>query len=75
MYFDGASSKLGLGASVVLISLEKNTFTYSFTVNFTCTNNIEEYEALLFGLRVAMSHGIRKMHVIVDFELVVSQIN
>lgn len=52
MHFDGASSREGSGAGVVLISLEKNTFRYSFTLNFSCTNNIAEYEALLLGLRV-----------------------
>lgn len=39
MYFDGASSKegAGAGARVVFISPTKNTFRYSFTLNFTCT--------------------------------------
>lgn len=74
MYFDGASSKDGLRAGVVFISLEKNTFRYSFTLNFTCTNTIEEYEVLLLGLKVASNHGIKKMHVIGDSKLVASQI-
>lgn len=49
-------------------------FIYSFTLNFICTNNIAKYEALLLGLRVAAKHGIKKLHVIGDFEFVVSQI-
>lgn len=47
MYFDGASSKEGSGARVVFVFPKKNTFRYSFTLNFSCTKNIAEYEALL----------------------------
>ena len=74
MFFDGASSKEGLGVGVVFVSPKKNTFRYSFTLNFSCTNNIAEYEALLLGLKVVVHHGIKKLHVIGDFELVISQI-
>lgn len=64
MYVDRASSKYGLGGGAFFISVEKNTFRYSFTLNFTCTNNIVDYEALLLGLKVVASHGIKKFHVI-----------
>ena len=74
MFFDGASSKEGAGARVVFVSPEKNTFRYSFTLNFLCTNNIAEYEALLLGLKVSSHHGIKKLHVIGDSKLVISQI-
>ena len=59
---------------VVLVSSKKNTFRYSSTLNFSCTNNIVEYEALLLGLKVATHHGIKKLHVISDSKLVISQI-
>lgn len=68
------SSKEGSGVGVVFVSPEKNTFRYSFTLNFSCTNNIAEYEALFLGLKVATHHGIKKFHVTGDFELVISQI-
>ena len=74
MYFDEESSKEGSRSRVFFVSYEKNTFQYSFTFNYYCTNNIEEYEALLLGLRVATHYGIKKLHVIGDFKLVVSQI-
>ena len=51
----------------------KTTFRYSFTLNFSFTNNIVEYKALLLGLKVASHHGIKKFHVIGDSELVISQ--
>ena len=61
MYFDGASSKEGARAGVVFISLNKETFKFSFTLTSTCTNNIAKYEALLLGLKVASKHKIKKI--------------
>ena len=71
MYFDGASSKEGARVGVVFISPNKETFRFSFTLTFTCTNNIVKYEALLLGLKVAFKHRIRNFHVIGDSKLVV----
>ena len=39
------------------------------------TNNVAEYEALICGLRVADAHGVRRLRVCADSELVVKQIN
>ena len=58
----------------VFISLEKKTFRYSFTMNFNCTNNIEECEEILIGLKVAVNHGIKKINVIFDSKLGMAQI-
>ena len=66
MYFDGASSKEGVGEGVVFVSPNKKTFRFSFTLTFTCTNNIVEYEALLLRLKVASKHNINNFHVIGD---------
>lgn len=74
MHFDGASSKEGLGVGVVFVSPKNNTFIYSFTLIFLFTNNIVKYEALVLGLRVENHHGINKLHVIRDSELVTSQV-
>lgn len=38
------------------------------------TNNVAEYEALIWGLEVAAEHGIRELDVFGDSELVVRQI-
>ncbi|HET7292106.1 MAG TPA: ribonuclease HI family protein [Vicinamibacteria bacterium] len=39
------------------------------------TNNVAEYEALLHALRWALEHGIRRVAVYSDSELVVKQMN
>lgn len=41
----------------------------------TATNNVAEYEALLHGLRYALSRGARRVFVFSDSELVVKQIS
>jgi ribonuclease HI len=37
------------------------------------TNNVAEYEALVWGLRTALDHGVRRLRVAADSELVVRQ--
>lgn len=41
----------------------------------TATNNAAEYEALIWGLRTALDHGVRRLRVAADSELVVRQCN
>ncbi len=40
-----------------------------------CTNNIAEYKALILGLRGALSHGYKNIHIYMDSELLAKQIN
>ena len=40
----------------------------------TATNNVAEYQALLHALRYALDHGVRRVLVFSDSELVVKQI-
>lgn len=39
------------------------------------TNNSAEYTALLFGLRLAIQYNIKRINILLDSKLVVSQIN
>ena len=40
----------------------------------SATNNVAEYEALLWGLATALDHGVRDLRVCADSELVVKQL-
>ena len=51
MIFDGASSRESVGARVVFISPTQETISLSYKLEFETTNNVEEYEALVLGLR------------------------
>ena len=51
VYVDGASSAKGVGAEIVIITLERILLEHSFRLGFNASNNEAEYEALLAGLR------------------------
>ena len=53
MYFDGSRNKNGSGAGVMLVSLALERHYFSFRLQFSCTNNIAKYEALIQGLLVS----------------------
>jgi ribonuclease HI len=75
MYFDG-SLKLGGGsAGVLFISLRGEQLKYVFQILFEVSNNEAEYEALLHGLRLVVSLGIKRLLVCGDSLLVVQQVN
>jgi ribonuclease HI len=40
-----------------------------------CTNNTAEYKGLILGLEAALRHGCRRLHIFMDSELLVRQIN
>ena len=74
MCFDGAKSRHGAGAGIVLISPGGEEIIYSFRLEFDCTNNVAEYEALLLRLELAGDMKIKCLSVIRDSDLVVSQV-
>ena len=47
LYFDGSKTMEGSGAGCVLIDPEKNKYFLSCRLEFECTNNTAEYEALV----------------------------
>ena len=75
MHFDGSKMLAGLGAGVVLTSPTGDTVQYVLQIMYTDSNNAAEYEALLHGLRMAVSMGIQRLEVRGDSNLAISQIN
>ena len=63
MFFDGASSKEGVGFRVVFVSPCQETIPLSYKIEFEATNNVAEYEALVLGLRAAKDMGIEELSV------------
>ena len=58
----------------MLTSPEDHTFNLSIQLNFPYTNNIVEYEALLFGLSLSQEMGAESIRVIGDSNLVIKQV-
>jgi hypothetical protein len=71
LYFDGSKSKEGAGAGYVIIDPVGNKTLMACRLEFECTNNTTEYEALLQGLRKALDMNIQNLTVFGDFEIVV----
>ena len=74
LYFDGSKSKEGAGAGCIIINPEGNKTLMACRLEFECTNNIAEYEALLQGLRKALDMNIQNLVVFDDSEIVVRQV-
>ena len=72
LYFDGASNALGNGIGAILISPEGFHTPFTARLCFHCTNNMEEYEACIFGLKAAIDLGIKSLDVFGDSALFIS---
>jgi ribonuclease HI len=72
--FDGAHSSSGSSVGIVLIAPSHEATFFSYRLEFDCTNNIVEYEALIIGLDLSLDRKIKCLRVIGDSDLVVSQI-
>jgi hypothetical protein len=74
MNFDGAHSRSGKGAGIVLTSPTKQSYNFAFRLEFDATNNVAEYEALLLGLEIAKDMGIKILNIKGDSDLVILQV-
>jgi ribonuclease HI len=75
MYFDGSLKLEGAGAGVLLISPTGEELKYVLKIFWKVSNNEVEYEALLHGLRLATSLGIKRLLVYGDSAVVINQVN
>ena len=71
VFCDGSWGTFGAGASTVLISPSKIKTYYAARLEFNCTNNIAEYEALLLGLRKLKAMGIRRAILKSDSQVII----
>jgi hypothetical protein len=71
--FDGSSRKQGAGAGALLLTLVGEQFKYMVHLEFKATNNMAEYEALIFGLSTAPTLGARQLLVKGDSQLIIKQ--
>jgi ribonuclease HI len=55
MYFDGSLNLEGAGAGVLFISPQGDHLKYILQIHYKASNNGAEYEALIHGLRIAVS--------------------
>jgi ribonuclease HI len=75
MYFDRSLKLNGGGAGVLFISLKGEQLKYVLQILWKVSNNETEYKALLHGICLAISLGIKRLLVYGDSLLVVQQVN
>jgi ribonuclease HI len=75
MYFDGSLKLEGGGAGVLLISPMGEQLKYVLQIFWKVSNNEDGYEALLHGLCLATSLGIKRLLVYSDSSVVINQVN
>ncbi|XP_059669213.1 uncharacterized protein LOC132314354 [Cornus florida] len=59
LMFDGSSTSEGLGAGIMIISLTGNQISFSFFLDFRCSNNQAEYESLIIGLEILLEMAVK----------------
>jgi ribonuclease HI len=75
MYFDGALNLEGAGVGVLLISPQGEQLKYVPQIHYKASNNGAEYEALIHGLRIAVSLGIKRLLAFGDSKVIIEQVN
>jgi ribonuclease HI len=75
MYFDGSLKLQGAGVGILFIAPGGEQLKYALQLLFPASNNAAEYEALIHGLNIAISLGIKRLMVYGDSLVVISQIN
>ena len=74
LFFYGSKTLEGSGAGCVLFDPKNNKHFLSYRLEFECTNNTAEYEALVQGLRKAIEFKVENLKVYGDSEIIVKQI-
>ena len=59
---------------MILIDPSRGQVKYMMHLGFKATNNMAEYEALIFGLTQALSLGVRQLLVKGDSQLIIKQV-
>ena len=73
MYFDGATNQYWFRIGVLLIAPDDSYIPLAFKLHFRVSNNEAEYEACIARLEAALELGAKRLDVIGDSNLVVSQ--
>jgi ribonuclease HI len=69
MHFDGSCSSEGNGVGIILVSLVGKIHNLSYRLEFSCTNNDVEFEALLLGIENTLNLGCSHLSVFRNYEL------
>jgi ribonuclease HI len=75
VFCDGSWGAFGAGAAAVLVAPSKVKTCYAVKLDFSCTNNVAEYEALLLGLQKLRAMGIRRAILKTDSQVIAGHVD
>jgi ribonuclease HI len=75
VFCDGSWGTFGAEAAAVLVAPSKVRTCYAVKLDFSCTNNIAEYEAFLLGLWKLKAMGIRRAILKTDSQVISSHVD
>jgi ribonuclease HI len=75
MYFDDALNLEGAGAGVFLIAPQGEPLKCVLQIHYKASSNGAEYEALIHGLRIVVSLGIKRLLAFGNSKVVIEQVN
>ncbi|XP_057745163.1 uncharacterized protein LOC130963029 [Arachis stenosperma] len=75
LYFDGSCHKGGVAIGILIISPSGEPSKFLFELNYSCSNNEAEYEALIMGLELLLERGVKNVEIFGDSQLVVRQVS
>ncbi|GKV28900.1 hypothetical protein SLEP1_g37888 [Rubroshorea leprosula] len=75
LYVDGVASIEGSGVGAMLVGLDGFKSEHALRFKFQTMNNAAEYEALIYGLKLASELKAQTIQVFSDSQLVVGQVN
>ena len=74
LYFDGSKNKEGAGVGCLLIDPHVNKTMIACHLEFECTNNVVEYEALKQGIRKALDLQVKCIEVFGESQILTHQV-
>jgi hypothetical protein len=75
VFCDGSWGTFGAGVAAVLVAPSKVRTCYAARLDFSCTNNIVEYEALMLGLHKLKAMRIRRVILKTDSQVISSHVD
>jgi ribonuclease HI len=72
MHFHGSHSNEGNGVGIILFPPIGKIHNFSYRLEFSCTNNVTKFQALLLGIENAYHLGCGHLYVFGYSELVVN---
>jgi len=79
LFFDGAlrtgpRENIIARVGVVLVSLQNYVIPHAFLLTEPCSNNVAEYNTLLFGMQITENIGVKILEAYGDSKLIINQV-